>query len=110
MPQGRYRRPFRAWPATFRRVNAADVIATFKVVGEEIRSKCQRFTANGLSQAHAVELARRIKEQRELIRQVAQKRNAKHARRLIRLNTRLRRRLLAIAVNAGLDTKLLILK
>ncbi len=91
-------------------IGTADVVAAFRIVGQEIRNKCRRFASNGLTQADAFELAQRIKEQRELIRQVAQKRHAKHARCLMRLNTRLRKRFLSIAEKAGLNTKLLIVK
>ena len=88
----------------------ADVVAVFKVVGEEIRNKCQRFAREGLTQADAGELARRIKDQRDLIRQLADRRNAKHARRLMRLNRRLRKRFLAIVQKAGLNPDVLVLK
>jgi hypothetical protein len=74
------------------------------------REEIRRFASDGLTQADAFDLAQRIKEQRELIRQVAQRQNAKHARCLMRLNMKLRRKFLAIAEKAGLNTKLLILK
>ena len=62
------------------------------------------------SEAQACELARRIKDQRELVRQLAGRRNIKHARRLMRLNRRLRKRLIGIVEQAGLDKEILIFK
>ncbi len=87
-----------------------DVLEAFQVVGREIRNKCHRYAETGLTQGEAFELAGRIKEQRDLIRQVADRRNIKHARRLVRLNSRLRRRVIAIAERAGLDKDVLIFK
>jgi len=105
-------RPSRLNPAlrTLGWCSRADVLAAFKVVGEEIRNKCRRFRRQGLTQAEAGELARRIRDQRDLIRQLADRRNAKHTRRLIRLNRRLRKRFLALVERAGLDPDVLILK
>lgn len=90
--------------------NRADVLMAFKIVGEEIRTKCQRFAANGFTQGEACQLASRIKEQRELIRQLARRRNVAHARRLMRLNRALRNRLIRVARQAGLETSVLIFK
>ncbi len=88
----------------------ADVLLAFKIVGEEIRTKCQRFAASGFTQGDACLLAQRIKEQRDLIRQVADRRHARHARRLMRLNRTLRNRLIQMAQEAHLETSVLIFK
>ena len=88
----------------------ADVLVAFKIVGEEIRAKCQRFAADGFTLGDACQLASRVKEQRELIRQFAGRRNARHARRLVRLNRSLRDRLVQLVRNAGLQTSVLIFK
>jgi len=86
------------------------VLTAFHIVGQEIRLKCQRFAAQGLSLGEACELARRIKDQRDLVHQIADRRNARHVRRLLRLNRLLRLRFLAIVERAGLDEGALICK
>jgi hypothetical protein len=88
----------------------ADVLDAFRVVGQEIRTKCRRYAETGITQAEACEVARRIRDQRELIRQLADRRNNKHARRLLRLNKRLRERLLTLIERAGLEKDVLIFK
>lgn len=90
--------------------NKADVLVAFKIVGEEIRTKCQRFAVEGFTQGDACLLASRIKEQRDLIRQVADRRHAEHARRLMRLNRALRNRLTRMVRQAGLETSVLLFK
>jgi len=92
------------------RCSPADVLGAFRVVGQEIRNRCRRYAETGLTQRDAYELAGRIKEQRELIRQLTDRRNFKHARRLMRLNARLRKRFLTIVRQAGLNPDLLIVK
>jgi len=86
------------------------VLNAFRIVSQEVRSKCHRYEANGLTQVEAYELAKRLKEQRDLIRQLADRRNFKHARHLMRLNRRLRKRLVEIVEGAGLDTDMLMFK
>ena len=73
----------------------AEVLSAFRIVGQEIRNKCRRYAKTGLTQREAFELAGRIREQRELIRQLTDRRSTERARRLVRLNTRLRRRAIA---------------
>ena len=92
------------------RCSPLDVLTAFRVVGQEIRNKCHRYEADGLSAPEAHELAGRIREQRELIRQLTDRRNLKHARRLIRLNSRLRKRFLDLAGRAGLNRDVLIVR
>jgi len=92
------------------RCSPVDVLSAFRIVGREIRNRCRRYAETGLTQREAYELAGRIKEQRELIRQLTDRRNLKHARRLMRLNTRLRKRFLSIVRQAGLNPDVLILK
>jgi hypothetical protein len=86
------------------------VLTAFRIVGQEIRLKCQRFAVQGLSLGEACNLARRIKDQRDLVHQIADRRNAEHVRRLLRLNRLLRLRFLAIVDRAGLDKDVLICK
>jgi len=99
-----------AWPRAVGWCSRADVLTAFKIVGEEIRTKLQRFASEGLTLGQACDLARRIKDQRDLIRQVADRRNAKHARRLMRLNRKLKERLLELGKEAGLQTTVLIFR
>jgi hypothetical protein len=104
MPEDRLRtkRLFRCSPA--------DVLSAFRIVGQEIRGKCHRYGRAGLTQREAYELAGRIKEQRELIRQLTDRRNFKRARRLLHLNRRLRMRAIKIVERAGLNQDVLIFK
>ena len=96
--------PRRLW------LSRMDVLTAFRIVGQEIRSKCQRYARTGLTQLEAFDLAKRIKDQRDLIWQLADRRNRQHARRLAHLNGRLRKRLVQIVEKAGLDTSVLIFK
>ena len=92
------------------RCSSADVLSAFRIVGQEIRGKCHRYAKTGLTQREAYELAGRIKEQRELIRQLTDRRNVKHARRLVRLNSGLRRRAIGVIERAGLNKDVLTFK
>ena len=74
------------------------------------RDSLPTLLARAITQAVACELARRIKDQRELARQLADRRNLKHARRLMRLNRELRKRLIGIVEQAGLDKDILVFK
>ena len=87
-----------------------DVLIAFRVVGQEIRGKCQRYAAAGLTQREALDLARRIKDQRDLIWQLADTKGAKHVRRLLRLNGRLRKRAIRLVDRAGLSQDVLSFK
>jgi uncharacterized protein YoaH (UPF0181 family) len=102
--------PRRNWGRTLGWCSRADVLTAFHIVGQEIRLKCQRFAAQGLSLGEACDLARRIKDQRDLVHQIADRRNAEHVRRLLRLNRLLRLRFLTIVQRAGLDKGVLICK
>jgi hypothetical protein len=99
-----------ARPSRLRWCSRTDVLNAFRIVGREIRTRCQRYFKEGITQAEACELARRIKDQRDLVRQLADRRNIKHARRLMRLNRRLQKRLIGIVAQAGLDKDILIFK
>ena len=92
------------------RCSRGDVLGAFRIVGQEIRSKCRRYGDTGLTQQEAYELAGRVKEQRELIRQLTDRRSLRHARRLMRLNGRLRRRVVDVVRRAGLSTEVLTFK
>ena len=63
-----------------------------------------------LTLAEACQLARRIKDQRDLVHQMSARRSWKHVRRLIRLNGKHREKLLELTRQAGLDTGVLIFK
>ena len=99
-----------SWRRTLGWVSRADVITAFRIVGQEIRLKCRRFAAEGLTLADACDLARRIKDQRDLVHQIADRRSARHARRLLRLNPRLRMRFLKLVEQHGIDKSVLIVK
>ena len=63
------------WPLRrIGKLRKRDVLDAFKIVAYVIRTKCQRFAAVGLTQAEACELALRIREQRELVRQMVEPR------------------------------------
>ncbi len=102
--------PRRNWGRTLGWCSRADVLTAFRIVGQEIRLKCHRFAAQGLSLGEACDLARRIKDQRDLVHQIADRRNAEHVRRLLRLNRLLRLRFLTIVQRAGLEKSVLICK
>ncbi len=97
-------------PRLFGWCSKSDVVATFRVVNQEIRLKFDRLDAHSLTLADACQLARRVKDQRDLVRQVADRRNRRHARRLLRLNRKHRDRLLRIVQEAGLDASSLLFK
>lgn len=82
----------------------------FRAVSQEIRAKYERLSPETLTLAEACQLARRIKDQRDLVRQIADRRNREHARRLLRLNRKQREKLLGLVKAAGLDASVLIFK
>ena len=92
------------------RCSRMDVLIAFRVVGKEIRGKCHRCAETGLTQREALDLARRIKDQRDLIWQLTGTRDAKHVRRLLRLNGRLRKRAVGLVERAGLSKDVLFFK
>jgi hypothetical protein len=55
-------------------------------------------------------LALRIRDQRELIHQMVDRRDSGHARRLLALNARHRQRLIDLVEKAGLDKSILIFR
>ena len=92
------------------RLSKRDILDAFKIVAYEIRTKCKRFASEGLTQADACRLALRIRDQRELVRQLVDRRNSKHARRLLRLNGKYRQDLVGLVEKTGLDSKVLIFR
>ena len=100
----------RSWQSKFGWFSKAYVVLAFRAVRQEIRVRFQRLDGETLTLAEACHLARRIKDQRDLIRQVADSRNRKHARRLMRLIKKQRRKLLELAEKAGLDTSVLLFR
>jgi hypothetical protein len=63
-----------------------------------------------LTQGEACAIALRLRDQRELIRQLANRRNYRYARRLMRLNRRQRTKLIQLVNEAGLDASVLVLR
>ena len=92
------------------RLSKRDILDAFKIVAFEIRTKCKRFTSEKLTQAEACTLAFRIRDQRELVRQMVDRRNAKHVKHLLRLNRKYRRNLIELVEKSGLDPTILIFK
>lgn len=90
--------------------SGSDVVSAFRLVGQEIRTKFQRTDSKALTQVEACKLALRVRDQRELIRCLAGSDDLLHVRRLLRLNRKLRQRLVALAERAGLTTNILVLK
>ena len=92
------------------RLNKKDILDAFRIVAYEIRAKCKQFASEELTQAEACTLALRIRDQRELVRQMVDQRNSKHVRRLLRLNSKYRQNLIELVEKAGLEPKILIFK
>ena len=90
------------------RCSRKDVVDAFRIVWQEIRTGCQRIGPKALTQAEACRLALRVRDQRELIRELTDGRDSRHVLRLLRLNRKLRRHLVAITEQAGLNTSILI--
>jgi hypothetical protein len=91
--------------------SSADVLAAFRVVSQEIRTKLRRIDpTQSLTQGEACTIALRLRDQRELIRQLANRRNYRYARRLMRLNRKQRERLIRLVNESGLDTSVLIFR
>ena len=119
---------WRPWPRALIRCRAEDVLIAFRVVGHEIRAKYRRLGDTVSAQAavpsqaavssqaavptqgDVCRLALRIKDQRDLIRQLSGRHNRKHVRRLVRLNRKHRRRLEELVDKTGLDPSVLIFK
>jgi hypothetical protein len=95
---------------SLRRIGKRDILDAFRIVAYEIRVKCKRFDSERLTQAEACTLALRIRDQRELVRQMVDRRNSKHVRRLLRLNRKYRQNLIRLVKKAGLDPTILIFK
>jgi hypothetical protein len=93
---------------TIRRCSRLDVVAAFRIVNCEIRTKCERLTARRPMPGQVWELARRIKDQKDLVQQIDGRRALKHIGHLMRQNMRLRNRLVQISQRWGLDTSILI--
>ena len=87
-----------------------DVLIAFRAVSQEIRAKYKRLDPETLTLAEACQLARRIKDQRDLVHQMSDRRSWQHVRRLMRLNRKQRDKLVELARQAGLDTSVLIFK
>jgi hypothetical protein len=92
------------------RFSKKDILDAFRIVAYEIRAKCNQFASEELTQAEACTLALRIRDQRELVRQMVDQRNSKHVRRLLRLNSKYRQNLIELVEKAGLEPTILIFK
>ena len=99
-----------SWPRAFGWCSREDVLIAFRAVSQEIRAKHRRLDPETLTLAEACQLARRIKDQRDLVHQMSARRSWKHVRRLIRLNGKHREKLLELTRQAGLDIGVLIFK
>lgn len=80
-----------------------DVLQAFRATGQGIRATLhgmQKDEAPTLPQA--VQLADRIREQRELVRQIILRKQWKRAKHLLRINSRLREQFFALIERAGL--------
>jgi hypothetical protein len=105
--------PMRRTPWPLRRIGRSskkDVLDAFRIVSCEIRSKRKRFANQRLTQAEACTLALRIRDQRELVRDMFDRRDTRHAKRLLRLNGQYRRHLIELVKTAGLDAAILVCK
>ena len=98
------------WLPRISRVSRKETLYAFRAVEREIRRNLGRINPASLTQAEVCQLALRIKDQRDLIRQMLEQRNSKHGRRLLRLNRHCRRNLIALAEKAGLNAKILAFK
>lgn len=92
------------------RLSKKDILDAFRIVAYEIRAKCKRFASEGITQAEACTMALRIRDQRELVRQMDDRRSSKHVRRLLRLNRKYRQNLIELVEKAGLEPKILVFK
>lgn len=92
------------------RCSRKDVVDAFWIVEEEIRLRCQRLALRSLTQAEACRLALRVRDQRELVRQLTERDDARHVRCLLGLNRKLWRHVVMMAQQAGLDTVVLVFK
>lgn len=99
-----------SWPRAFGWCSKEDVLIAFRAVSQEIRTKYRRLDCETLTLAEACQLARRIKDQRDLVHQMSARRSWEHVRRLMRLNRKQRNKLIELARQAGLDTSVLIFK
>ena len=93
-----------------RRLSKRDILDAFKIVAYEVRSKCKRFASGTLTQAEACAIALRIRDQRELVRQMVARGAIKHVRCLLRLNSQYRKDLLRMVKQARLDPNILVFK
>ncbi len=95
---------------TIGRLSKRDTLDAFRIVAYDIRSKCKWFARERITQAEACTLALRIRDQRELVREMVDRRNSKHVRHLLRLNSKYRQNLIELVEKAGLEPKILIFK
>ena len=102
----------RNWPLRkIGRLSNKDILDAFKIVAYENPGEVR--TGSPLKDSpkpRLVRLLSRIRDQRELVRQMIDRRNSKHVRRLLRLNGKYRRNLIELVEKAGLESKILIFK
>jgi len=84
-----------------------DVLVAFMAVGAEIRTKCGRFAVRGITLPEACHLARRIREQRDLLKQIVGYLNRGELKRLLRFNRKLRGRLCTMAATERLSSSVI---
>jgi hypothetical protein len=100
----------RPWQRRKSRVSRKDTLDAFRIVAYEIRRNLTKICLASFTQAEACQLARRIKDQRDLIWPMLEWRNSKHGRRLLWLNYRCRQNLIEFAEKAGLNVEILVFK
>ena len=87
-----------------------DVLVAFMAVSVELRAKCGRFSLSGITLPEACQLASRIREQRDLLRQISGDITRRELKRLLGLNRKFRRRLVSLASAANLDSSVMVLR
>jgi hypothetical protein len=87
-----------------------DVLVAFMAVSTEIRTKCGRLSLRGITLPEAYEVAGRIKEQRDLLHQIAGNMTRRELKRLLGLNRKFRKRLTMIAANADINASVMTLR
>ncbi len=85
------------------RLRQDDVLIGFDAVQQEVTIKLGRLASKIPTQGEVCELADRLKEQRELVRQLSLLGGGCHIRRLIRMICHSKKKLLHLVQIAGLD-------
>jgi|GEM_PF-6500593 len=84
------------------RCKERDVLEAFRATGQGIRSRLRRFSENQNPPLEAALIADRVREQRELVRQIIARRHWQRVRTLLRINSKTRERFVARMEQAGI--------